>query len=71
MYTGYVTIEVDKIEAINTRYNSNQIDLEVQNLDLHSLLVQYPVEDIIRAIGYDTLLENIDEDDIVEWLSER
>lgn len=71
MYTGYVEIEVDKVEAIETKYNSNKVVVQVDNLDLYNLLNQYPVEDIIRAVGYDTLLENMDEDDIVDWVQEN
>jgi hypothetical protein len=70
MYTGYVEIEVDRIEAIETKYNSNKVVLQVGNLDLYNLLNQYPVEDIIRAVGYDTLLADMDEDDIADWVQD-
>lgn len=29
IYTGYVEIEVDKIEAIETKYNSNKVVMQV------------------------------------------
>lgn len=71
MYTGYVEIEVDKVESIETKYNSNKVVMQVENLDLYNLLQQYPVEDIIRAVGYDRLLDGMDEDDIADWLLEN
>ena len=70
MYTGYVAIEFDKMESIETKYNSNKVVAQVENLDLYSLLNQYPVEDIIRAVGYDRLLEDMYECDIVDWMQE-
>jgi hypothetical protein len=70
MYTGYVEIEVDKVESIETKYNSNKVVMQVENLDLYNLLNQYPAEDIIRAVGYDTLLADMDEDDIADWMQE-
>jgi hypothetical protein len=70
MYTGYIEIEFDKMESIETKYNSNKVVAQVENLDLYSLLNQYPVEDIIRAVGYDRLLEDMYECDIVDWMQE-
>lgn len=71
MYTGYVEIEVDKVEAIETKYNSNKVVMQVENLDLYNLLNQYPVDDIISAVGYDRLLEDMYECDIIDWVQEN
>ena len=67
----YLTIKCDGITSISSQYYSGEIEIELENVDLASLLLKLDVEEIVRNSDMYAVLDYLDTDMLKEYIAER
>ena len=67
----YLTIKCDGINSISSQYYSGEIEIELENVDLASLLLKLDVEEIVRNSDMYAVLDYLDTDMLKEYIAER
>lgn len=67
----YLTIKCDGITSISSQYYSGEIEIELENVDLTSLLLKLDVEVIVRNSDMYAVLDYLDTDMLKEYIAER
>ena len=67
----YLTIKCDGITSISSQYYSGEIEIELENVDLASLLLKLDVEEIVRNSDMYAILDSLDIDMLKEYIAER